>query len=43
MIKIRLALNGWQRIGLIISVLWAMGGWIWSMNNDRNFAETLIH
>jgi hypothetical protein len=22
-------LNGWQRIGILLSVLWAIGSWIW--------------
>jgi|GEM_PF-4925108 len=23
-------LNGWQRIGIILSVLWMVGGWFWT-------------
>lgn len=24
-------LNGWQRIGIVLSVLWAIGGWLWAI------------
>jgi hypothetical protein len=29
-------LNGWQRIGLALSVLWVLGsaGWLWYQEND---------
>jgi hypothetical protein len=33
----RIRLNGWQRIGIVISVLWFIGGGIWG--NDRGLHE----
>jgi hypothetical protein len=28
----RIRLNGWQRIGIVLSVIWAIGGGIWGNN-----------
>jgi hypothetical protein len=32
-------LNGWQRIGLIASVIWILGGTIWTMQNRQSQAQ----
>jgi hypothetical protein len=38
----QLRLNGWQRIGVIVSIMWAIGGWIGAnMSASRDLEEGL--
>lgn len=35
-------LNGWQRVGLVASVLWAIGGGFWGLSESQSLA-VLLH
>lgn len=36
-------LNGWQRIGVVLSILWAIGAAIYNRNNQVHIAQTVLH
>lgn len=35
----RVRLNGWQRIGIVLSVIWALGGFIWGAAIESGMHE----
>ena len=36
-------LNGWQRIGIVVSVLWAIGGGLWGNNIGIHEGDYATH
>lgn len=35
---VQMRLNGWHRIGIVLSILWMIGGAVYERNNQREFA-----